>query len=106
MKGRLRETSYASCQGDSAVQLWAIEDGDHSWPGDIFPGPDGKPRSAADEIVAFFGGFARAGVTMISDPRGISGHSIERRSAIKLEAAIIAYCGFRTEPATAESGAR
>jgi poly(3-hydroxybutyrate) depolymerase len=56
--GKLRETSYAHCAQGSTVKLLAIEDGDHSWPGDIFPGENG-PRSAAAAILAFFGGFER-----------------------------------------------
>jgi polyhydroxybutyrate depolymerase len=51
--GKLRSTLYSSCKNDATVRLWAIEDGDHEWPGAIFPGKDG-PHSAATEILSFF----------------------------------------------------
>jgi polyhydroxybutyrate depolymerase len=51
--GALRSTSYIGCAAGSTVRLWAIQDGDHAWPGDIFPA-EGRDRSAAAEILAFF----------------------------------------------------
>jgi polyhydroxybutyrate depolymerase len=56
--GGLRSTIYAGCADNSVVRLWAIEDGEHAWPSDIFPA-DGGNRSAAAEILAFFAGFQR-----------------------------------------------
>jgi poly(3-hydroxybutyrate) depolymerase len=56
--GKLREIRYRNCRNGSEVRLLAIEDGGHSWPGDIFPGKDGA-HSASAEIVAFFARFAR-----------------------------------------------
>jgi len=54
--GKLRRISYPNCQDGSEVVLWEIEDGEHNWPGEDvrFPAPDGKTRSAAAEILAFF----------------------------------------------------
>jgi polyhydroxybutyrate depolymerase len=34
---KLKLTEYKDCAEGSVVQLWTIEGGDHSWPGDIFP---------------------------------------------------------------------
>ena len=56
--GKLRSTVYPSCKNGSVVRLWSIEDGEHAWPGDIFPTTSGV-RSAAAEILAFFAGFTR-----------------------------------------------
>ncbi len=53
--GALRSIGYTGCAASSTVRLWAIKDGDHAWPGDIFPAQDGS-RSAAAEILAFFAG--------------------------------------------------
>lgn len=58
--GVLRSIAYPVCAGNSIVRLWAIENGDHEWPGDIFPAETG-PRSAAAEILAFFAGVSREG---------------------------------------------
>lgn len=55
----LSSTVYADCAQGSAVRLWTIEHGDHSWPGDIFPGTAGA-HSAAAEILAFFAQYRRA----------------------------------------------
>jgi poly(3-hydroxybutyrate) depolymerase len=56
--GKLRSTVYSSCKNGTTVRLWAIEDGDHEWPGAIFPGKDG-PHSAATEILSFFDAHSR-----------------------------------------------
>ena len=56
--GKLRSTVYSSCRNGVTVRLWAIEDGDHEWPGAIFPGKDGL-HSAATEILSFFDAHAR-----------------------------------------------
>ena len=55
---RLRATIYAGCNDGSEVRLWTIVDGEHAWPDNIFPA-EGKPRSAAAEILAFFARFRR-----------------------------------------------
>jgi polyhydroxybutyrate depolymerase len=52
--GVLERVAYRNCQGGSEIVAWEIEQGDHSWPDDLFPGPDGQKRSAAAEIMAFF----------------------------------------------------
>jgi polyhydroxybutyrate depolymerase len=57
--GKLQSTIYSGCGENGVVRLWAIEDGEHGWPNDVFPGTDG-PRSAAAEILAFFAGFQRS----------------------------------------------
>jgi polyhydroxybutyrate depolymerase len=52
---RLRRTVYNPCRGGSEIVLWEIEDGEHNWPASVrFPAPDGAPRTAAAEILAFF----------------------------------------------------
>jgi polyhydroxybutyrate depolymerase len=51
----LRSMIYAGCAANSSVRLWAIKDGDHAWPGDIFPAKNSL-RSGAAEILAFFAG--------------------------------------------------
>jgi polyhydroxybutyrate depolymerase len=56
--GKLRSTVYPNCKDGSVVRLWAIEDGEHAWPGDIFPATSGA-RSASAEILAFFAAFRR-----------------------------------------------
>ncbi len=58
VEGKLRSTVYPNCKDGSVVRLWSILDGDHAWPGDIFPTTSG-PRSAAAEILAFFAAFSR-----------------------------------------------
>lgn len=59
--GKLRRIAYPNCQEGSEVLLWEIEDGAHNWPGEDvgFPAPDGKTRSAAAEILAFFAAHSR-----------------------------------------------
>jgi len=58
--GRLRRTVYDTCRDGSEIVFWEIEDGEHNWPADVrFPAPDGAPRSAAAEIVAFFARHSR-----------------------------------------------
>jgi poly(3-hydroxybutyrate) depolymerase len=58
VEGKLRSTVYPNCKDGSVVRLWSIVDGEHAWPGDIFPTTNG-PRSAAAEILAFFSAFSR-----------------------------------------------
>jgi polyhydroxybutyrate depolymerase len=58
---KLRSTIYRACSENSIVHLWAIQDGEHGWPGDIFPAQGGS-RSAAAEILAFFAGFRRSDI--------------------------------------------
>jgi polyhydroxybutyrate depolymerase len=51
----LKRVAYADCKAGSEVVLWEIMNGDHNWPGDIFPSAaGGKGVSAAEEILAFF----------------------------------------------------
>jgi polyhydroxybutyrate depolymerase len=53
--GRLRRSVYSPCRDGDEIVLWEIEDGEHNWPANVrFPAPDGAPRSAAAEILAFF----------------------------------------------------
>lgn len=61
--GALRLTSYAGCAAGSTVRLWAIRDGDHAWPGDIFPAGKGS-RSAAAEMMGFFAGVPHRGAAL------------------------------------------
>ncbi len=57
VSSRLSSTVYADCDGGSAVELWTVEGGDHSWPGDIFPAR-GR-RSATAQILGFFSQYSR-----------------------------------------------
>jgi polyhydroxybutyrate depolymerase len=58
--GRLRRTVYGTCRDGSEIVVWEIEDGEHNWPANVrFPAPDGAPRTAAAEILAFFAGHSR-----------------------------------------------
>ena len=56
--GVLKRVTYRGCDAGSEIVLWEIVEGDHSWPGDIFPAAGGK-RSAAAEIVDFFAAHGR-----------------------------------------------
>ncbi len=56
--GELKRIAYRGCDGGSEIVMWEIVNGDHSWPGDIFPSASGT-RSAADEIVSFFAAHGR-----------------------------------------------
>jgi poly(3-hydroxybutyrate) depolymerase len=56
--GKLSVTVYGGCKEGGEVRLVTIEDGEHAWPGDIFPAKDGT-RSASAEILAFFAAFQR-----------------------------------------------
>ncbi len=56
--GKLRSTVYPNCKDGGVVRLWSIEDGEHAWPGDIFPATGGF-RSASAEILGFFSSFRR-----------------------------------------------
>lgn len=56
--GELKRVAYRGCDGGSEIVMWEILDGDHSWPGDIFPAAGGA-RSAAAEIVSFFAAHGR-----------------------------------------------
>ena len=60
--GALHAVSYAGCISGSDVRLWAIKNGDHAWPDDIFPDRSGV-RSAAAEILAFFAGVPGRGAS-------------------------------------------
>ena len=55
----LRRLAYQGCQNGSEVILWEREQGDHEWPSESFPAPDGTTRSAAAEILAFFAAHSR-----------------------------------------------
>jgi polyhydroxybutyrate depolymerase len=58
--GRLRRTVYGTCRDGSEIIAWEIEDGEHNWPANVrFPAPDGAPRTAAAEILAFFARHSR-----------------------------------------------
>jgi polyhydroxybutyrate depolymerase len=58
--GELRHLRYLGCRGGSEVALWEIEQGEHTWPGDMeFPDGKGGTRSAAAEILAFFAAHRR-----------------------------------------------
>jgi polyhydroxybutyrate depolymerase len=57
--GILRHVAFADCRAGSDVQLWELEQGEHSWPPATFPAPDGSMRSAAEEILAFFAAHRR-----------------------------------------------
>jgi polyhydroxybutyrate depolymerase len=51
----LKREVYGNCDGNSEVVLWQIVNGDHNWPGDIFPSANGgRAISAAEEILTFF----------------------------------------------------
>ena len=50
----LRRVAYTQCKAGSEVVLWEIMNGDHNWPGDVFPAPGGKTVSASSEILGFF----------------------------------------------------
>lgn len=57
---RLRRTVYNPCRDGSEIIVWEIEDGEHNWPANVrFPVPDGAPRTAAAEILAFFARHSR-----------------------------------------------
>jgi polyhydroxybutyrate depolymerase len=58
--GRLRRSVSGPCRDGSEIVVWEIEDGEHNWPANVrFPAPDGAPRSAAAEILAFFARHSR-----------------------------------------------
>jgi poly(3-hydroxybutyrate) depolymerase len=74
--GTLSLTRYAGCNEGSEVALVTIADGEHAWPGDIFPAASGK-RSAAAEILAFFARFRRAPALADEPPPDHSGTPIK-----------------------------
>jgi polyhydroxybutyrate depolymerase len=59
VRGKLRRIAFTGCREESEIVHWEIEDGEHAWPDPRFPGPGGKPQSAAAEILSFFAAHSR-----------------------------------------------